>query len=434
VRYLLVNHLAFGRGSAPGLYTARDVWVEDLRAQQEAVSRAGMQLVVASPLTDVIEPNGASAVIEIDPKAAGFEHVALPCYQSFGQYLSVRHQLRTTLREAMRDASIVQCGYGGHPVPLGQVAWPLAGAAGKKRIWVFDGGDPFPQWEFHARTIRNPIKRMARLAQLRRFEQFCAKAVAEADLVFAHNSSVVDRFKNSWHAGCHQFHRSFVTPELLIDEQHLARRQQALRDRSKPLKLIAAGRQIAIKGTDHVLRALAAARKRGADVELDVLGEGEDLARFKQLAQDLGLDGAVRFHNAVPYGPRLFEEWESRHCLIVTNLTSEFSRNLLLGMARGLPLITYDNPGDGVIAPNNAGIIVPKGDEAALAKAIYDAWDDREQLAQLAAVALPIAGRTTLQMTHKRRAELAVGLAGPPPQQQEPQQQNEPGHTAVAQG
>jgi glycosyltransferase involved in cell wall biosynthesis len=413
VRYLLINHVAFGRGSAPGRYTARDVWIEDLRAQSEAVKRAGMTLVVALPLTDVIQPNGASAVIEAEPQELGFEYVPLPDYKSFGGYLRVRSAMRAALRDVIATASIVQCGYGGHPIPLGQIAWPIAGELKKRRVWVFDGGDPFPQWEFHARTIKNPVKRWARLAQLKRFEKFCARAVAEADLVFAHNSSVVKRFASSWHKGCHQFHRTFVTPDLLIDEEELARKQQALLDRSQPLKLIAAGRQIAIKGTDQLLRALAAARKRGANVELDVLGEGDDLPRFRALADELALGEAVRFHNPVPYGPQLFEEWNSRHCLVVTNLTSEFSRNLLLGMARGLPLITYDNPGDGLIAPNGAGIIVPKGNEAALAEAIYDVWQDRERLAKVAAIALPIARDTTLQKCHERRAQLACATAGP---------------------
>ena len=407
-----MNHLAFGRGAAPGRYTARDVWAEDLRAQAEAISRAGMTLVVAAPLADSIQPSGASALVEIDPASIGFEYVPLPLYKSFGRYVRVRRELCAALRDAIAAADIVQCGYGGHPVPLGMIAWPIAGELMKKRIWVFDGGDPFPQWEFHARTIKNPLKRWARLMQLKRLEKLCGRAIAEAELVFAHNSSVVDRFKTTWNGRCHQFHRSFVTQELLIDDEHLSRRRAALLDRSQPLKLIAAGRQIAIKGTDQLLRALAAARKRGANVELDVLGEGEDLPRFKALAAELGLNDSVRFHNAVPYGPQLFEAWESRHCLVVTNLTAEFSRNLLLGMARGLPLITYDNPGDGLIAASGAAIVVPGGDEIALAEAIYDAWHDRERLAKVAAIALPIARETTLQQCHQQRAELARAAAG----------------------
>ena len=411
MRYLLVNHLAFGRGSAPGRYTARDTWLQDLRAQNDAIRGAGMTLALAAPLADVIHPDGASAIVEVDPRELGFEYHPLPRYQSFAGYLRVRRALRAALRDAVAGASVVQCGYGGHPVPLGQVAWPIAAALKKRRIWVFDGGDPFPQWEFHARQIKNPLKRWARLKQLGRFGKFCARAVADADLVFAHNSSVVERFRSSWHANCHQFHRSFVTAELLIDDATLARKQQALLDRSQPLKLVAAGRQIAIKGTDQLLRAIAAARQRGAVVELDVLGEGEDLPRFRALAAELKLDGAVRFAGTVPYGKPLFDAWDARHCLVVTNLTSEFSRNLLLGMARGLPLITYDNPGDGLIAPNGAGVIVPKGNEAALADAIYDAWQDRERLANVAAIALPIARQTTLQSTHARRAALAAATA-----------------------
>ena len=49
----------------------------------------------------------------------------------------------------------------------------------------------------------------------------------------------------------------------------------------------------------------------------------------------LGLNDHVRFLGSVPYGKPLFDLWDNEQVMAVTNLTAEFSRNLLLAMARG---------------------------------------------------------------------------------------------------
>jgi len=411
LKYLLINHLPFGRSATPGRFFVRDMWLEDLRAQVAALRAAGMEVTVAAPLVDVLAAQGSSATVEIDPVAEDFRYVPLPHYVSFAQFVQKRAGLRNVLLDAIAEADIVQMGYGGHPVPLGAVAWPLAGRRNKKRIWMFDGGDPFPQWTFHACQIRNPLKRWLRLKQLGRLEKFVRQAVADADLVIAHNKSVVERFQDVWHSRCHQFHRTFVTKDLLISNDELRDRQEKLLDRSHPLRVTATGRQIAIKGTDQLLRAFRRAIDRGANLELEVIGDGEDLPRYQTLAGELALGPRVRFIGAVPYGTPLFDAWRRHDVLVVTNLTSEFSRNLLLAMARGLPLITYSNPGDAIVEPSGAAIVVPMGDVEALAGALVEAERDRQRLAQLAGRALELVRDLTLEECHRRRAELAAAAA-----------------------
>ena len=413
--YLLLNHVPFGRGSTPGRFVVGDMWLEDLRAQARAINSVGMNLIVATPLVDNLDPvaGGSFNAVEITPAEQGFAYTPLPFYISFNQYLKTRRKMTAAMTDAIRSADIIQAGYGGHPVALGQIAWPIAAALGRKRIWVFDGGDPFPQWRFHAADIKNPLKRSLRLLQLRRLESFIRRAVAQADIVFAHNNSVVERFADVWNDRCHQFHRSFVTSDLVITDQELAQRQRLLLDRSHPLRLIATGRQIAIKGTDQLLHALRQAIDQGANLELDVLGDGEDLARYEALAAELDLGQRVRFAGSVPYGQPLFDAWGRSHATVVTNLTSEFSRNLLLSMARGLPLITYSNPGDAVVESSGAAIVVPLGNVQALALALADAERNRERLAELAAHALKLVQEMTLEKTHQRRAEFAAAcIAG----------------------
>ena len=56
MRYLLINHVPFGRGSSDGTYVVGDMWLEDLRAQARAINDAGMTLVVATPQAIAQQP------------------------------------------------------------------------------------------------------------------------------------------------------------------------------------------------------------------------------------------------------------------------------------------------------------------------------------------------------------------------------------------
>jgi glycosyltransferase involved in cell wall biosynthesis len=131
--------------------------------------------------------------------------------------------------------------------------------------------------------------------------------------------------------------------------------------------------------------------------------------QFRQLAQGLGLDERiVRFRGTVAYGKPLFDAWSESQVMVITNLTAEISRNVLLGLARGLPLIMYRNPGtDRLVESADAGLLAPTGNVDALADAMVRAAADRETLAGCARRGWALACGNTLDACHRRRAELA---------------------------
>lgn len=408
--YLLVSHIPVGTGSAPDRLLIGDLWLEDLRAQAEAWSPYG-RLIVTVPQTANLSlaSSGSFNLVEIDLSQEKFDFFPLPYYRNWRSFLQASPLLNRRLQEICQRATIVQADYGGHPLPLGQIVWPIAGKSGKKRIWVFDGADPFPRMHRDVGEESNPLKRLVKQNLMQRFEQFCRKAITEADLVFAHNQSVMMRFKSFWGKRCHLFDRSFVKQSFLINSEQAEQRQKNILDASQPLRLMTAGRQIAIKGTDHILKAMAIAVEQGANLELDVLGDGDGLASYRQLAKDLNLSDRVHFLGTIPYGQELFERMQQAQVLMITNLTAEISRNVLLGMALGLPLVLYRNPGtDNLIEANDAGILVPCGDIGALAEALVRADRDRAYLAQLITNGIKVAKSQTLEMTHVHRAELAA--------------------------
>jgi glycosyltransferase involved in cell wall biosynthesis len=416
MNYLLVNHVPFGVSTAHDRYLVGDLWLEDLRAQAEAWSPYG-RLIVTVPYTAGLSPkeSGSFNLVEINLAEENFDFVPLPYYQNWKSFVQTLPELRHRLRQICQEVAIVQADYGGHPLPLGQVVWPIAGELGRKRIWVFDGADPFPRMNQSVQQESNLLKRVVKGKLVQRFERFCRRAIAEADLVFSHNASVRTRFKNLWNQHCHSFNRSFVKPSMLIDDKQLQSRRTHILDRSQPLRLVTAGRQIAIKGTDHILRSMALAIEQGANLELTVIGEGDDLATYQDLARTLGMNDRVRFVGAVPYGQSLFELMQQAHVLLITNLTAEISRNVLLGMALGLPLILYRNPGtDRLIEQHDAGTLVPLGDMAALAQALVAADRDRSRLAQLMTNGVKVAQAQTIEMTHIHRARLAASCIDAP--------------------
>lgn len=409
--YLIVNHVPFGKTNKPNTFKVGSMWLEDLHATQQAMQEFGIQLMLATPLVENLEEeqSGSFDLVEINPQEEGFEYYPLPGYFTPKEFLKIYFRLRKILTQVITHADIIQADYGGYPIALGQVVWPLL--KNKPKIWVFDGGDPF---SLQARNIQNQrsfLKKSLQFFLMRQFEVFCQRAIAQADLVFSHNEAVVRRFQKVWdERHCYLFPRTFVHIDTIITEQDWQKRQKNILE-NNILRLVIASRQILIKGTDQVIKAIKTVRDQGIAVELDVLGEGEDLPYFKKLTQQLELAQFIRFHGQVPYGASLFDYWAKADVMVITNLTSEISRNVFLAMARGLPLVIYRNPGtDNLIESNQAGILVAANDIDGLANAFHQLAHHREQLIELGNNGLQLVKQHTLENCHRKRAELALSL------------------------
>jgi hypothetical protein len=79
-----------------------------------------------------------------------------------------------------------------------------------------------------------------------------------------------------------------------------------------------------IKATDQVLRADAQAIDRGIKLELNVLGDGDDL-RNSKTSRRTKLNDVVRFSGTVPYGKPLSMREAVAHK--ASPVTTEISRN-----------------------------------------------------------------------------------------------------------
>ena len=136
------------------------------------------------------------------------------------------------------------------------------------------------------------------------------------------------------------------------------------------LRLLAVGRLSYYKGFDVLLRALADVPQ----AQLLLIGSGERDAALRAQAQDLRLAERVRFAGHVDDAAlaRAYADADV-FCLPSTDRAEAFGLVLLEAMRASLPVIASDIPGSGVgyvVRNDTTGLLVPPGDQTALAGAI----------------------------------------------------------------
>ena len=133
-------------------------------------------------------------------------------------------------------------------------------------------------------------------------------------------------------------------------------------------RLLCVGRFVPIKGHDVLLPAFKRARDAVPGLELELAGAGPIETALRQRVRELGLAGAVRFLGLVsPIGPAL----EQAAIVVVPSLGEGFGMVALEAMERGRAVIASDVGGlPEIVDDGVTGLVVPRGDPAALAAAI----------------------------------------------------------------
>jgi glycosyltransferase involved in cell wall biosynthesis len=159
------------------------------------------------------------------------------------------------------------------------------------------------------------------------------------------------------------------------------------------LKLIlAAGRLEPQKGFIHLIRAFGQLRDVGEDWGLVILGEGPERAALESRVRALGLERRVFLPG--PAGNMM--DWYKRASLFVlTSLYEGFPNAVLEAMTAGVPVVSFDcdaGPRD-MIRHGVDGVLVPVGDETALAKSMGALMNDERLRAEMAGNAIAVRER-----------------------------------------
>ena len=130
-----------------------------------------------------------------------------------------------------------------------------------------------------------------------------------------------------------------------IDERFFGNKP-AITDEKRILFVGALDTGHAYKRIDLLLEAVAAMRKKGIDVHLDVIGSGETLEMHRTLANQMALAPFVRFHGSVT-DSALVEMYARSRALVLPSPSSQEGFGLVCfeAMAGGLPVVCSKNAG-----------------------------------------------------------------------------------------
>ncbi|MCS7034698.1 MAG: glycosyltransferase [Phycisphaerae bacterium] len=406
MNYLVVNHIPFALGSARDLVRSSSVALDDFRAQAAALREVAIRMMIAAPVVPAHHPAAARCDSEpFAPDAFGFELLHLPVYQSMRAYLRVKGRLIGALRQCIASAEIVQLGYGGHPMMLGEVGWPIAGELGRRRVWMFDATEPFAVRRFAARRHGSVLRRVLKDRLIAHQIRFCRRAIAEADLVISHHPAVADRFRRVWGGHCHRFDAPLYGQADLPTEAELTAICARRADNSRPLRLAFFPPIRPTDPADHVIRALAHCRRLSVPVELMCIGSREDFQQIQELAGALAM-GEFVCRRDTPSDVRLtMKHLDECDALICVSSEGIVETQVFPAMARGLPVVAYENPAtDRLIETAGAGNVIPFGNVLLLAQAILDLHRRRALLNRFGERAWRAAATRTREHIHRQRA------------------------------
>jgi glycosyltransferase involved in cell wall biosynthesis len=133
--------------------------------------------------------------------------------------------------------------------------------------------------------------------------------------------------------------------------------------------IVAAGRLVGVKGFDRLIRAFTWVAEAHPGWRLRICGGGPARAALAGLIDELRLGGRVELAGKVR---DMEAELEAASVFALSSSFEGMSLALLEAMAKGLAVVAFDNSGGPcqVIEHGADGLLVPGGDERALARAI----------------------------------------------------------------
>jgi glycosyltransferase involved in cell wall biosynthesis len=161
-------------------------------------------------------------------------------------------------------------------------------------------------------------------------------AAARADLSLLKGKQLMTRYAP--HArNAREFHDTSYLLEEVVPEATVEARLAGLAGR--PLRFVYCGRLVARKGVAESVELIRRARARGADVTLDLIGNGPEESALRDQIAGAALGASVRLLGARPYGPALLRDLAAYDALLFTPTAEDTPRMIFDGYAAGLPLV-----------------------------------------------------------------------------------------------
>ena len=162
-------------------------------------------------------------------------------------------------------------------------------------------------------------------------------------------------------------------------------------------RLVSAGRFVASKGFDRLIRAFGALSDDHPDWDLLLYGEGPLAKDLAPLAASLSLSDRVRLPGVVA---DLHTALARCDLFCLTSTTEGLGMVILEAMQAGLPVVSTDCPTGPreLIRDRHNGRLVPVGDHDALVRVLGELMGDREERVRLARGAREVLARHSLDL------------------------------------
>lgn len=171
----------------------------------------------------------------------------------------------------------------------------------------------------------------------------------------------------------------FVEPERVGARME---RISAKRQSGEPLRLLYVGSLAQkYKAPDVLVHAVAAARDRGVELHLALVGEGWFRAQLEQLARELGIAERVEFVGTLPVSG-IKAALDEADLFVLPSKTEGLPRVIVEAMARGVPCVATTVGGIPELLP--AEDMVPPGDVEALTQKLVEVVSDPDRMERMA--------------------------------------------------
>jgi len=176
------------------------------------------------------------------------------------------------------------------------------------------------------------------------------------------------------------------------------------------------GRLVDRKGADDLIRAFAGLDGEGAESRLEIVGDGPELGRLRELAKEVAVDERTRFFGTLT-GQKLYERFSNAYVFAMPSKSAKgdvegFGTVFLEAGLFGKPSIGTRSGGiPEAIHDGETGIIVPEHDPAALREALRELLSDEAKTRRMGENARELIEST---FTWAASTEVLVRLLGGP--------------------
>jgi glycosyltransferase involved in cell wall biosynthesis len=150
------------------------------------------------------------------------------------------------------------------------------------------------------------------------------------------------------------------------------------------LRVIYAGRAVAMKGAIDWVEAMIEAIAGGADIDATWIGDGDQLPGMKSRVESMRLSNRIRFEPFIHDRSRLLDQLRQADVLVFCHHTPESPRVLIESLVSGTPIVGYASAyACDLLKAHAGGALVQKHEPHAIARTLIDLARDRLTLATL---------------------------------------------------